>query len=59
MLQKHIIRNIVKSAIDEDVGAVDVTTTAALTGVEIGKALALASFGDVLQCQLLWAIRAG
>jgi nicotinate-nucleotide pyrophosphorylase (carboxylating) len=42
MLQKHIIRNIVKSAIEEDVGAADITTTAALTGEEIGKALALA-----------------
>ncbi|MGA3207595.1 MAG: carboxylating nicotinate-nucleotide diphosphorylase [Syntrophales bacterium] len=48
MLQKHIIRNIVKSAIDEDVGAVDVTTTAALTGVEIGKALALAKSAVVV-----------
>ena len=41
MLQKHIIRNIVQSAIEEDVGATDITTTAALTGEEIGKAVAL------------------
>jgi nicotinate-nucleotide pyrophosphorylase (carboxylating) len=42
MLQKHIIRNIVQSAIEEDVGAADVTTKAALTGKETGKGLALA-----------------
>jgi nicotinate-nucleotide pyrophosphorylase (carboxylating) len=42
MLQKHIIRNIVQSAIEEDVGASDITTTSTLTGEEIGKALALA-----------------
>jgi nicotinate-nucleotide pyrophosphorylase (carboxylating) len=42
MLQKHIIRNIVQSAIEEDVGATDITTTAALTGEETGKAVAVA-----------------
>ena len=42
MLQKHIIRNIVQSAIEEDVGVTDITTTAALTGEEMGKAVALA-----------------
>ena len=48
MLQKHIIRNIVQSAIEEDVGATDITTTAALTGEEIGKALALAKSAVVV-----------
>jgi nicotinate-nucleotide pyrophosphorylase (carboxylating) len=48
MLQKHIIRNIVQSAIEEDVGAADVTTTAALTGIEIGKASALAKSAVVV-----------
>ena len=48
MLQKHIIRNIVQSAIEEDVGATDVTTTAALTGEEIGKASALAKSAVVV-----------
>ena len=42
MLQEHIIRNIVQSAIEEDVGGTDITTTAALTGEEIGKAVAIA-----------------
>lgn len=42
MLQKHIIRKIVQTAIEEDTGEADVTTAAALTGEEIGKALALA-----------------
>ena len=42
MLQKHTIRNIVQSAIEEDVGGTDITTTAALTGEEIGKAVAIA-----------------
>jgi nicotinate-nucleotide pyrophosphorylase (carboxylating) len=42
MLQKHIIRNIVQSAIEEDVGATDITTAAALTGEETGKAVAVA-----------------
>jgi nicotinate-nucleotide pyrophosphorylase (carboxylating) len=42
MLQKHIIRGIVQSAIEEDAGTMDVTTTAALTGDETGKARALA-----------------
>ena len=48
MLQKHIIRNIVQSAIEEDVGATDITTTAALTGEEIGKAMALAKSAVVV-----------
>ncbi|HET6460082.1 MAG TPA: carboxylating nicotinate-nucleotide diphosphorylase [Syntrophales bacterium] len=42
MLQKHIIRRIVQTAIEEDTGEADVTTAAALTGEETGKALALA-----------------
>ena len=42
MLQKHIIHKIVQSAIEEDTGEADVTTTAALTGEEIGSALAIA-----------------
>ena len=48
MLQKHIIRNIVQSALEEDVGATDITTTAALTGEETGKAVAS------LNLLLLW-----
>jgi nicotinate-nucleotide pyrophosphorylase (carboxylating) len=42
MLQEHIIRNIVQTAIEEDVGPSDITTTAVLTGEEMGKAMALA-----------------
>jgi len=42
MLQWYIIRNLIKSAIEEDVGAGDVTTAAALTGEETGSARALA-----------------
>jgi nicotinate-nucleotide pyrophosphorylase (carboxylating) len=49
MLQKHTIRNIVQSAIEEDVGGTDITTTAAaLTGIEIGKASALAKSAAVV-----------
>jgi len=42
MLQKHIIRNIVQTALEEDVGVTDITTTSALTGEETGKAAAIA-----------------
>ncbi|MGZ6223746.1 MAG: carboxylating nicotinate-nucleotide diphosphorylase, partial [Syntrophales bacterium] len=36
------IRNVVQSALEEDVGAADITTTAALTGEETGRAVAIA-----------------
>jgi nicotinate-nucleotide pyrophosphorylase (carboxylating) len=48
MLQKHIIRRIVQSAIEEDAGAIDVTTTAVLTGEEAGKAVTLAKSAVVV-----------
>ena len=48
MLQKHIIRKIVQSAIEEDAGEADVTTAAALTGEETGKARALAKSAVVV-----------
>jgi nicotinate-nucleotide pyrophosphorylase (carboxylating) len=48
MLQKHIIRKIVQSSIEEDTGESDVTTTAALTGEEIGKARAVAKSAVVV-----------
>jgi nicotinate-nucleotide pyrophosphorylase (carboxylating) len=42
MFKTHIIRKLLQSAFEEDVGTGDVTTTAALTGEEIGKASAVA-----------------
>ncbi len=48
MLQKHIIRKIVQSAIEEDAGAIDVTTAAVLMGEEAGKAVALAKSAVVV-----------
>jgi nicotinate-nucleotide pyrophosphorylase (carboxylating) len=48
MLQKHIIQKIVQSAIEEDAGEADVTTAAALTGEETGKALAFAKSAVVV-----------
>ena len=48
MLQKYIVRKTVKSAIEEDAGQADVTTAAALTGEETGKARALAKSAVVV-----------
>ncbi|MGZ6235947.1 MAG: carboxylating nicotinate-nucleotide diphosphorylase [Syntrophales bacterium] len=48
MLQKHIVRKIVQSAIEEDAGEADLTTAAALTGEESGKARALAKSAVVV-----------
>ena len=48
MLQKHIIRSIIQSAIEEDAGEADITTAAALTGEETGKARALAKSSVVV-----------
>jgi nicotinate-nucleotide pyrophosphorylase (carboxylating) len=48
MLQEHIIRSIIQSAIEEDAGAADVTTTAVLTGEETGTARALAKSAVVV-----------
>ena len=42
MLQKHIIRRLIQSALEEDVGSGDITTTAILTGKEIGQARVMA-----------------
>ncbi|MEN6321441.1 MAG: carboxylating nicotinate-nucleotide diphosphorylase [Syntrophaceae bacterium] len=47
MYQKHIIRKVLQLAFEEDIGTGDVTTQAALTGEEIGKASAVAK-GDVV-----------
>lgn len=47
MYQKHIIRKLLQLAFEEDIGTGDVTTQAALTGEEIGKASAVAK-GDIV-----------
>jgi nicotinate-nucleotide pyrophosphorylase (carboxylating) len=40
--QKHIIHKIIQSALEEDIGAGDVTTSAVLSGIEKGRASAIA-----------------
>jgi len=47
MLQKRIIRRLIQSAIEEDVGSGDITTSAVLTGNETGRAQAIAR-GDMV-----------
>ncbi len=42
MLQKHIIRRLIQSALEEDVGSGDITTSAILTGKEVGQARVMA-----------------
>ncbi|HBH87626.1 MAG TPA: carboxylating nicotinate-nucleotide diphosphorylase [Syntrophaceae bacterium] len=42
MFQTHIIHKLLQSALEEDVGTGDITTTAVLTGNEVGKAKAIA-----------------
>ncbi|MBE9547383.1 MAG: carboxylating nicotinate-nucleotide diphosphorylase [Proteobacteria bacterium] len=42
MLQKHIIHRLIQSAIEEDVGSGDITTSAILTGEETGHARVVA-----------------
>lgn len=48
MIQKHIIRRLIQSALEEDIGAGDITTTAALTGAEVGRAKAFAKANIVV-----------
>ncbi len=48
MFPKHIIHKLIQSALEEDVGAGDVTTTVVLTGKEVGKAKAVAKAGLVV-----------
>lgn len=47
MLQKRIIRRLIQSAIEEDVGSGDITTSAVLMGNETGRAQAIAK-GDMV-----------
>jgi len=42
MFQMHSIRKLIQSALEEDIGTGDITTTAVLTGNEAGKAKAFA-----------------
>ncbi len=48
MIQKYIIRGIIQSALEEDIGMGDITTIAALTGGEVGKAKAFAKVNIVV-----------
>lgn len=48
MLQKYAIHRLIQTALEEDVGAGDITTTAALTGEEIGNARAVAKSDTVV-----------
>ncbi len=48
MIQKHIIRRLIQSALEEDIGTGDITTTAALTGAEVGRAKAFAKSNIVV-----------
>lgn len=48
MIQKHIVRRLIQSALEEDVGTGDITTTAALSGGEVGKAKAFAKVNIVV-----------
>ena len=47
MLQKRIIHRLIQSAIEEDVGSGDITTSAVLMGNETGRAQAIAK-GDMV-----------
>lgn len=47
MLQKHIIHRLIQSAIIEDIGSGDITTSAVLMGNETGRAQAIAR-GDMV-----------
>ncbi len=42
MLPRHMLARVIRTALDEDIGAGDITTGAALTGEEMGIALATA-----------------
>jgi len=42
MLPRHTLREIIRKALEEDIGRQDITTAAILTGQESGKAVALA-----------------
>jgi nicotinate-nucleotide pyrophosphorylase (carboxylating) len=42
MFHTHMIRKLIQSALEEDVGTGDITTNAALTGKEVGRAVAFA-----------------
>ena len=48
MIQKHIIHRLIQSALEEDIGTGDITTTAALTGAEVGRAKAFAKANIVV-----------
>jgi len=48
MIQKHIIHRLIQSALEEDVGTGDITTTAALTGAEVGRAKVFAKSNIVV-----------
>jgi len=48
MFQTHIIRKLIQSALEEDVGTGDITTNAALTGKEVGRAEAFAKAGLIV-----------
>jgi nicotinate-nucleotide pyrophosphorylase (carboxylating) len=48
MIQKYIIRELIQSALEEDIGMGDITTTAALTGAEVGRAKAFAKVNIVV-----------
>ena len=48
MLQKHIIHRLIQSALEEDVGSGDITTSAILTGKETGHARVVAKEDMVL-----------
>jgi nicotinate-nucleotide pyrophosphorylase (carboxylating) len=48
MIQKHILRRLIQSALEEDIGTGDITTTAALTGAEVGRAKAFAKSNIVV-----------
>jgi nicotinate-nucleotide pyrophosphorylase (carboxylating) len=48
MIQKYIIRKLIQSALEEDIGTGDITTTAALTGAEVGRAKAFAKANIVV-----------
>ncbi len=48
MIQKHIIHRLIQSALEEDIGTGDITTAAALTGAEVGRAKAFAKSNIVV-----------
>ena len=48
MVQKYAIHRLIQTALEEDVGAGDITTTAALTGEEVGNARAVAKSDTVV-----------